>query len=487
MQREYWDTRVSFILAAIGSAIGLGNIWRFPYIAYRYGGGAFIIPYFIAMITAGIPLLILEFGLGHKTGHAAPLAFESMRKNWRYLGWCAVFVGFGIVIYYAVIMSWAFNYFFYSFKLSWGENTKDFFFNRFLGLTQGPFEFGGFKMLIVIGLVFTWVWIYLSIIKGVKSVGKVVYVTVVLPWIILLVFIIRGITLPGALEGLRYYLTPNFAALKDPMVWLNAYSQIFFSFSIGFGVMIAYASSLPPKSDIVNNAFIIGLADTGTSFLGGIAVFSTLGYLAKMQGVPVENVIASGPGLAFVTYPTIINLLPFARPLFGCLFFLMLLTLGIDSAFSLVEAFSMAGMEKWKLPRPVLNFLISLAAFIPGLIFTTRSGLFWLDIADHFISNYGLVLVGLIEAIFVGYLLGPKVIREYVNELSEIKIGKWWDAMIRVVIPLVLIWSLGFSLYTEIKSPYEGYPKGALALGVAYLGVVLLCGILMGIKGRREE
>jgi len=484
--KEMWDNRLAFILAAIGSAIGLGNLWRFPYIAYRYGGGAFLIPYLVALFTAGIPLLILEFTLGHKTEHGAPLAFGSYRKNWKWLGWFAIAVAFGIVTYYTVIMSWSFIYFFHSFSLSWG-NIPELFFNKMvLEITDSPFNLGGINYIILIFLIVTWIAIYYSIYHGVRTVGKVVYVTVILPWLILLVLIIRGITLPGALEGLSYYLTPNFAALKDPIVWINAYAQIFFTLSVGLGIMIAYSSYLPRKADIVNNAFIIGFANCFTSFLAGIAVFSSLGFLAYQTGKPVSDVVASGPGLAFVAYPTIINMLPFANKIFGALFFVMLLTLGIDSAFSLVEAASKAALEQWKnIPRRALNLLISIIAIIVGLIFSSRGGLYWLDIIDHYISTYGLVVIGFLEAIFIGYLINTKSFQDHMNKQSEIMAGKWWLYSIKIVVPVVLLVAIVYNTINELRTPYEGYPKLALNFGFAFILLLLIISILLSRKQRR--
>lgn len=467
-KREQWTSRTAFFLAATGSAIGLGNIWRFPYICFKYGGGAFLIPYLVALFSAGIPLMILEFSLGHKYQLSAPLAFAKVHKKLEWLGWFALLVAFGIVAYYTVIMGWCFNYMFHSIKLSWGENTGGFFYEKFLALSKNVFTIGSIRPLIFAGLIATWIWIVLSVWKGAKTIGKVVYVTVTLPWLCLLIFVIRGLTLPGAIDGLSYYLTPNFAALKDPKVWLAAYSQVFFSLSIGFGVMIAYASFLPKKSDIVNNAFLVSLANAGTSFAGGLAVFSTLGYYAHTTGLSVPDVVKSGPSLAFITYPTIISLLPFACSFFGILFFLMLLTLGVDSAFSLVEAGTAGIIDKWKKKRIPINFAFGIAAVIAGLIFTTKAGLYWLDIVDYFMSNFGLVIVALLECIFLGYLYREKgvvALREHANSVSEIKVGKWWEICIKVVTPIALIILLVLTVIERIKGAYENYPRLAEFLG----------------------
>ncbi len=483
--KDIWDNRLAFILAAIGSAIGLGNLWRFPYIAYRYGGGAFLIPYLIALFTAGIPLLMLEFALGHRTEHGAPLAIATYKKNWKWLGWFAIAIAFGVVTYYTVIMAWSFIYFIHSFSISWGNIPEVFFNNLVLESSTTPLNLGGINGLIVIFLILTWVAIYYSIYNGVKTVGKVVYATVIIPWLILLVMIIRGITLPGALDGLSYYLTPNFAALKDPVVWVNAYAQMFFTLSVGLGIMIAYSSYLPKKADIVNNAFIIGFANCFTSFLAGIAVFSSLGFLANQTGQEVTNVVSSGPGLAFVAYPTIINMLPFASRVFGALFFLMLITLGIDSAFSLVEAASKAAIEQWgKLPRRVLNIFIAGICIIVGLLFTTRGGIFWLDIVDHYLCCYGLVVVGLLEAVLMAYFLNTKGFMDYMNEQSEIRAGKWWLFSIKIIVPVILFIALIYNTYKELRNPYEGYPNLALVFGFSFLIVLLIISILLSKKER---
>ncbi len=464
-KRSRWDSRSVFLLAAIGSAVGLGNVWRFPFVAHQNGGGAFLIPFFVAMFTAGIPLLVLEFGLGNLMQSGAPAAFAKIGKKWEWLGWFALLIAFGIVCYYAVIMGWCFCYLIHSFKLAWGANPENFFYKTFLGLSSGPGVLGGIRIPVLLGLLATWACVFLIIVKGAKSVGKVVLITVPLPWLCLLILAVRGVTLPGAIEGLRYYLTPDFGALRNPSVWMAAYSQVFFSFSIGFGVMIAYASYLPKRSDISNNALITGIADALTAFIAGVAVFATLGYLAHSTGVGVQDVAKGGPGLAFCTYPTTISLLPFGASVFGIIFFLMLLTLGIDSAFSLVES-AVAGLQdKWKISRIKANSAICIAALVIGIIFTTRGGLYWLDIVDHYLTKFGLAVVGLIMCLVVGYVFKAKKLREYINEVSEVKLGKWWDYFIKILTPMVLLILIIWALIEGIRIPYEGYPQWALFLG----------------------
>ncbi len=465
MRRERWDSRTAFILASIGSAIGLGNIWRFPYICYECGGGAFLIPFLVALLTAGIPLMVLEYSVGHKFAKGAPLALGSLKKGFEVLGWFALLVGFGIATYYAVVMGWAFNYLGYSFNLAWGDNTQGFFFDQFLKMSESPLQIGSIRWMITLGLVLTWIAIVAAIWKGVKTVGKVVYFTVIIPWIILIIFVVRGVTLPGALEGLKFYLTPNFNALLNYRVWLHAYSQVFFSLTIGFGVQITYASFLPRDADVVNNAFLVSLADAATAFVGGFAVFATLGYYSHQTGLPVSEVVQAGPQLAFVTYPTIISLLPVGSVIFGVLFFLMILTLGIDSAFSLIEAGAASLIEKYKLKRVYVNIGFAIVAGVIGLIYTTQSGLFWLDIVDYFMNNFGLLVVGVLMCVAVGWFYKHEEIRKYANSKSDFTIGRWWDFCIKYFTPVVVGILFITNVVDRVKSAYGGYSRLAEFLG----------------------
>jgi len=484
--KELWQSRTSFVLASIGSAIGLGNIWRFPYVCYECGGGAFLIPFLVALLTAGIPLMVLEYSVGHKFSKPAPLALGSLKKGFEVLGWFALLVGFGIATYYAVIMGWAFNYLGSSFNMAWGDNTQSFFFDQFLKISESPMQLGSVQWMIALGLILTWISIVAAIWKGAKTVGKVVYFTVIIPWIILLVFVARGLTLPGALEGLKYYLTPNFSALLNYRVWLHAYSQVFFSLTIGFGVQITYASFLPRDSDVVNNAVLVSLADAATAFVGGFAVFSTLGYYANQSGLPVSEVVQAGPQLAFVTYPTIIQMLPFGSVVFGVLFFLMLLTLGIDSAFSLVEAGAASLIEKYKLKRLHVNIGFAIVAGLVGLIYTTRSGLYWLDIVDYFMNNFGLLVVGILMCVAVGWFYKHEEIREYANSKSDFTIGRWWDFSIKYLTPVVVGALFITNVVDRVKSAYGGYSRIAefIAGWLVIIAFVIIAVVLYKKKGR---
>ena len=474
--REQWHSRPAFIMAAIGSAVGLGNVWRFPYVAYDSGGGAFLIPYFTALFTAGIPMLILEMGLGQRMQRGAPLAFGGIRKPLQWFGWWAAGLSAGIVIYYSTILAWSWVYLWHSFDLGWGSNPEEFFNQAVLHKSAGPGEIGWPVLSLVIGMALTWLAIYLILRKGVRNVSKVVLVTVPLPMLLLAILLVRGLTLPGAMDGIRYYLTPDFSKLAQPSIWLRAYGQIFFSLSLASGVMIGYGSYLGKKAEITNSALITGLANCGTSFFAGFVVFSILGYLANIQGLEVENVVTKGTGLAFVTFPTAISKLPVLNSFFGIIFFVTLLTLGIDSAFALQEAFTTGFYDKWKVPTRKLAGMFVLIAFPVSLIFVTRGGFYWFDIVDKWICDFGLVISGLIQCIVVGYLYKVEDFRSYLNTNSEVRLGNWWVLALRYVTPAVLTVILIVNLYTEITEGYENYPRWATLIGG--WGVVLFWAVL---------
>ena len=474
-------------MAAIGSAVGLGNVWRFPYVCYENGGGAFLIPYFVALFTAGIPLMILELSVGHWARSAPPNAFKKIGKKWEWAGWWAVLVPFVIALYYVVIMASCFSYMIYSLDLRWGSQASKFFKN-FLGDTGTPEIFGIISIPVVLGLIVIWLIVFIILYKGVHRIGKIVAITVPIPTILLIILTIRGLTLPGAIEGISYYLTPDFSKLTDVNVWLAAYAQVFFSLGVAQGIMITYASFLKKKSDITNNAFIISLADAGTSFLAGFTVFSVVGYLAASQGVGVTELGIGGPTLIFITYPTAISLLPVAASFFGMIFFIALLTFGIDSAFSMVEPMVSGIHGKFRITKAKATGFMCIIGFFISLLFATGSGLHWLDIVDHFIGNFGLVMIGLVECLILGWMYKISKLRKHANETSEIKIGIWWDYLIKYVIPFVLFLLLSIAIIDNITNPYLGYPWWVIAIGgfLPPITIFLLSFVFMKIKNRKE-
>jgi NSS family neurotransmitter:Na+ symporter len=474
-------------MAAMGSAIGLGNVWRFPYICYANGGGAFLLPYFIALFTAGMPLLILEFIIGHWAQRPPPASFKEINENWEWIGWWTSLIPFLVSIYYVVIMAWCFAYVIYAIDLRWGTNAETFFLHTFLGVTHGPNEFGGLSIPVILGLIAIWTLIFIILYKGVNRIGKVVLLTVPLPTILLMILTIRGITLPGAIEGISYYLTPDFTALTNVNVWLAAYAQVFFSIGVAQGIMITYASYLKKTSDINNNAIITALADAGTSFFAGFTVFSVIGYLAASQGVGIDQLGIAGPLLVFVTYPTAIFLLPAAAAFFGILFYIALLTFGIDSAFSMIEPLTAGLNHRFKITKTKITAVLCTIGFCLSLLLAAGNGLYLLELMDHFVANFGLVAVGLVECILIGWFGPLQYFQTYANETSEVHIGRWWNILIKCIIPTVLLLLLILSLIENICHPYMGYSWVTLLIvGIMPLIVIIILSVLLMKKSQKE-
>jgi len=446
---------------------------------YENGGGAFLIPYLVALFTVGIPLLILEFAMGHERMGSAPLACHKIRSNWEWLGWWAVtFVMFGIGLYYTVIISWCLNYLILSFNLAWGQNPNQFFFKKFLCVSSGPGVIGQIRTPIFMGLVIVWFlnWIisYRGIKKGLELANKIfmpilfVFTAILVAW---------AVTLKGAMTGIRAYLTPDFSKLVNPKVWVDAFSQIFFTLSLGFGIMITYASYLPAKTNITKNAFITAIINCGYSIFSGFAVFSVLGFMATSQHQPLSKVISQSIGLAFVAYPKAISLMP-GGEIFGVIFFFCLFVAGISSSISMVETFSAAIIDKFGFNRKAVVSTICIMGFIGSTVFTTQAGLFWLDILDHFITHYGLVVVGIFECILVGWLFKLDIMRKHINRISSIKLGAWWNGLIRYFIPLTLGIILAGDIYVELSKPYGGYSwVSIIMIGRDWVTLTLIAGL----------
>lgn len=452
-EREVWKSNVGFVLAAIGSAVGLGNIWRFPFVAHQNGGGAFLIPYFVALFAVGIPLLMLEFGLGHKMRQAFPQALARIDPRFAWIGWWAVtFVMFGIVIYYAVVIAWCGLYLLYSVGLSWGADPRTFFFQRVLHLTESPylatpgggeFVFGQVSWAVVIALAGVWAINWFIAFHGVQR-GIELANKIFMPLLLVLttILVVWSWTFEGSGEGRRLYLTATWEKVFDPNVWVAAFAQIFFSLSLGFGIMVAYASYLPPRADIPRYALITALGDGLFAVFAGFAVFSTIGFIAHQTGQPAEA-FSGGPGLVFVTYPTAINQIAadaghVAGATFGVIFFLALVMAGLSSSISILQAFAAAVTDRLGVShRPVVTVLCALA-FVLGIVFCTGSGLHWLDVVDHFITAYGLVTVAILEALIVGWVYSANRLRKHLDELSQFRFRRGTEFLMRLLITGVL-------------------------------------------------
>ncbi|XCB29096.1 sodium-dependent transporter [Arcanobacterium hippocoleae] len=458
--REQWSGQFGFIMAAVGSAIGLGNIWRFPGVAYTNGGGAFLIPYLVALLTAGIPILLLDYSLGHRFRGSPPAVFRRISHKFEALGWFHVLICLVIMSYYAVILAWAVRYTFFSANLSWGKDTMAFFTGDFLHVSDP-----GFNAAIVPGvfwpLVAVWtgiaIVIALGVTRGLESLNKIFVPLLV---VIFLALVIRALFLDGAAAGLSALFTPNWAALANPAVWIAAYSQIFFSLSVAFGIMITYSSYLKKKSDITSTALVTGFANSSFEILAGIGVFATLGYMAAQRGVGVNEIEGiTGPILSFVTFPQTISLMP-GGPIFGVIFFASLTIAGFTSLLSLVQVTAAAFQDKFGLTRRVSSFVsVGLAGAGSILFFSTTNGLNALDVVDKYINEIGIVSSALLMIAIVAYQAKKlPALRNHLNHYSSLHLGKWWYLLVAVISPIVLGISFVLTIYSLLKDGYGGYP-----------------------------
>lgn len=485
--RDQWNSKLGFLLAAIGSAVGLGNIWRFPYVAAENGGGAFLLPYFFAILTAGIPILILEYTMGKTYKGGAPVTWARINQKFEWLGWFQVMIAFVIAIYYFAIVVWIVSYIGFSFTLAWGDDPSTFFVN-YLGVTDSALNLGGIQTKLIIPFVLIWVLAALIMYKGIsKGIETVCRICLPILLILITILVIRGVTLPGAVEGLNYMFKPDWGALLNPKVWVAAYGQIFFSLSIGFAIMLAYSSYLPRKTDVVNSAFITATANHGFEVFAGIGVFSIIGYMAMQQGVAVEDVAGAGVGLAFMTFPTAISALPAFNTLFGICFFGALFIAGVTSLISILQAVISGFHDKFDMEHKKAVTVVIVPAFLLSFLFITRAGLNILDIVDAFVNNIGIASAGLLEVILIGWFFNLEKLRGEANQFSNFSIGKWWVYTLKIITVLVL----GVMVILNTKDYItKGYGEFAqIDINVFGWGTILLiavCAIVLTFMKGRE-
>ncbi|MDO4878148.1 MAG: sodium-dependent transporter [Neisseria sp.] len=488
-QRETFSNRKAFMFAAIGSAVGLGNIWRFPYVAYENGGGAFIIPYLIALITAGIPLLLLDYAIGHRYRGSPPLAFRRIGRYFEPFGWWNVLTNVVICLYYAVILGWAVSYTYYSLTGAWGSQPQEFFFSQYLKVAKETgigLEFVGNVLWPLAGV---WLFTIFILAAGVQK-GVARSSAFFMPLLVVMFVLMVGIalTLPGAAKGLNALFTPDWSKLAKPGVWVAAYGQIFFSLSICFGIMVTYSSYLKSKSDLGGTGLVVGFANSSFEVLAGIGVFAALGFMAVTGNKEVSQVASDGIGLAFIAFPTIINQAPLGEVI-GVLFFGSLVFAGITSLISVVEVIVAAVQDKWHMARIPATFAVCIPmALLSVLLFGTTTGLPVLDVLDKFVNVYGIVAAGFLYVLTLVVWEKLPLLRKHVNSVSSFKIGAVWNLCILVTLNV-----LGYMLFLDtrnlLEKNYGGYPGWFLNIfgwGMS-CGMIALAIMLSFLPWKREK
>lgn len=479
-RRGAFSSRGVFILAAIGSAVGLGNIWRFPYVAYENGGGAFVLPYLVALLLAGLPFLLLDYAVGHRARGSAPLSLRRTDRRLESIGWWQVGICFVIAVYYAAVIAWALRYAFFSVDKAWGDAPDEFLFGTFLQAGDP-----GVSLDVVAGvlvpLAVVWVIVLAIMAAGVQN-GIGATSVVFIP-VLLLAFgalVVRALFLPGAATGLDALFTPDWAALGETSVWAAAFGQIFFSLSVGFGIMITYSSYVSRRTDMTGSGLVVAFANSGFELLAGIGVFAALGFMAQAAGVAVDEVASDGLGLAFIAFPAIINEAP-AGALIGVLFFGSLVLAGVTSLVSVIEVVISAVRDKFELTRIAATLWVVVPAAVISLVFfSTTSGVYVLDIVDHFINRYGILVVAVVSMLALAWVaraLGP--LATHLNRTGSVAVGRGWKVLMAAVTPLVLLVILVRELSADLDAPYGGYPGWMLstfgwgsAVAVVVIGLI---------------
>ncbi|XP_065821147.1 sodium- and chloride-dependent GABA transporter 2-like isoform X3 [Labrus bergylta] len=512
-KREQWSRKREYILAAAGNVVGLGNVWRFPYLCYKNGGGVFLLPYCIFAVLLGMPLFLLETVIGQYTQEGAITC-------WTKLCPLAKGTGYAIMViqlysrFYIIILAWALLYLINCFRdpLPWAtcnnpwntdlcvdltsaNNTEvhggnltgnwtsrnitkssvsEFWERGVLSMSGGIEDVGSVKWELLLCLLACWVACYFCVWKGVHSTGKVVYFTAVFPYVTLAILLVRGLTLPGAWQGVVYYLYPDPSRLADLQVWMEAAAQVLFSYGVASGTIITLGSYNKVKNNCYRDSLWLCMLNSSTSFVAGFAVFSALGYMAHKQEVPINMVVESGPGLAFIAYPQAVAMMPLPQ-LWAACFFVMLILLGLDTLFagletitsSVIDMFPEQMRKPWR--REIFLMFFCSAGFIIQISLTTQGGVYLFQLIDYYAANGACILfVSFVQCMAVGWAFGAEQMCDAVKEMTGQRPSIIFHLCWRYFTPLICMvcFICSFLDYQPLKSSGgHAYPDWAYYLG----------------------
>ena len=435
-----WNSNFSFLMAMIGSAVGLGNIWRYPYVLYSHGGGSFMIPYIVAIVLLGFSGVLLEYAVGYKFKTSLLEIYGIIKTKFRVIAWFTLLIVFLILSYYVCIVGWDLIYLVLSFFKGWGADPNNYFVTSVLH--DNP-TFGG--MLEIVPIVFiscliVWFVIWLISHRNIND-GVSKFSNVAVPLLFVLIVIIVGfsLTLPGASIGYTAMFTPDWNALLDANIWLAAFGQVIFSLSIGMAIAITYSSYLGKKTNLTKNAGIVVASNSGFEVFNAIGVFSILGFMALSTGVGFDGLVTEGTGLAFVAFPEVFNVMGGAAYIIGPLFFFCILIAGITSAIALAESVTSSLITEFDLTRKKAVTILCIIGFCVTAIFTTGAGSTVLGIFDRILNNFALILAIVFECIIFAWFYKIDDLIEVLNRNTSIKIGSLWKYLIKFILPIVLL------------------------------------------------
>ena len=487
--KNEWGSNLSFLLAMIGSAVGLGNIWRYPYVLYSNGGGAFFIPYIVAILIMGIPFLILEYGVGYNFKSSFPKAVKSISKKWEYLGWFLPVAVFMILIYYSAILGWDGFYVIISAFKGWGADPNAYFTGSFLQANDTLGGLGTFVPFVAIAMLVGWVimWV-ISHTDLEKGLGRVSKVLVPLLFAIMIFIVLFSLTLPGAGIGLAELYNPDWSLLLNFNIWMAAFGQIIFSLSLGMCIAFTYASYAQDDSDLVSNVLYVALANCGFENFAAIGVFSILGYMSLQSGVAVPDLVTQGTGLVFIVYPTVFNVLGDWASVIGPLFFFTVYLAGLTSILSTIEPLSFSIQNKFGWSRNKTMTILCVFGAAVSMIYATAMGSYILGIADTFVNQIAILIGVIFECIIFAWIFKAENIIPKLNAKSKsIKLGKWWLVVVKYVLPIfiAIVWVGGI---LEVISSGSMLELAILAiLTVILLGATFIFTKLPAKSGEWDE
>ena len=487
--KNEWGSNLSFLLAMIGSAVGLGNIWRYPYVLYSNGGGAFFIPYIVAILIMGIPFLILEYGVGYNFKSSFPKAVKSISKKWEYLGWFLPVAVFMILIYYSAILGWDGFYVIISAFKGWGADPNAYFTGSFLQADDTLGGLGTFVPFVAIAMLVGWVimWV-ISHTDLEKGLGRVSKVLVPLLFAIMIFIVLFSLTLPGAGIGLAELYNPDWSLLLNFNIWMAAFGQMIFSLSLGMSIAFTYASYTKDDSDLVSNALWVTVANCGFENFAAMGVFSILGYMSLQSGVAVPDLVTQGTGLVFIVYPTVFNVLGDWASVIGPLFFFTVYLAGLTSILSTIEPLSFSIQNKFGWSRNKTMTILCVFGAAVSMIYATAMGSYILGIADTFVNQIAILIGVIFECIIFAWIFKAENIIPKLNAKSKsIKLGKWWLVVVKYVLPIfiAIVWVGGI---LEVISSGSMLELAILAiLTVILLGATFIFTKLPAKSGEWDE
>ncbi|WP_407421777.1 sodium-dependent transporter [Methanobrevibacter sp.] len=451
-----WGSNVAFVLAMIGSAVGLGNIWRYPYVLYSNGGGAFYIPYLVAILALAIPFLILEYGVGYNYQSSFTKAIVKLKPKFEFYGWILPVIVFIMTVYYSTIIGWDGIYLFLSFFKGWGADPNTYLNVNLLQATDslsGVFNFIPFiAVFMLVGWFIVWFISHKNLDEGL---GKVCEIFVPLLFVVMLFIVIFSLTLPGASIGLAELFNPDWSLLWHFDIWMAAFGQIFFSLSLGMGAGFTYASYTNDDIDLISSGLKVIFANCAFENFAALGVFSILGYMSLQSGVPVSEIVSQGTTLIFVAYPQVFNILGTVGLILGPVFFFTVYIAGITSMLSSFEVLSISIQNKFAFTRRKATLILCLVGGFASMVYATSAGGYILGIADIFVNNIVIIFSVFVECILFAWVFKAERLIDFMNGRSKhFKLGKWWLVHVKYIIPilLVVIWFGGLYELISMKT-----------------------------------